>query len=270
MEVKKLVCPNCGAAIYENEANCPFCGYINIPGAEEKFMRDIQKTERDMSYIPEIQKEEYKKSISKSSKIIFITVGITLIIAAILFGIYMFFENVLFSYDEADAKAQMIWNRENYPILDEMYEAGDYDGIIEFENELFEQNAKEKTEYRMYDWEHYHFISGYRNYLMVENYFDLLDLGEELSRYGKENLVYYCMWFYYRPYAQNETYMVLTDEEIEKLDEYREVTNGYLFGRMGFTQEEADGLLKKAVDEYGYMNARECYDYGRKVGDRFK
>ena len=58
MEAKKVICPNCGAAIYENEASCPFCGYINIPGAEEKFMRDIKKTERDMSNIPELQKAE--------------------------------------------------------------------------------------------------------------------------------------------------------------------------------------------------------------------
>ena len=270
MEVKKVICPNCGAAIYENEASCPFCGYINIAGAEEKFMRDIKKTERDMSNIPQLQKEEYKKSMSKSSKIIFITIGITALIAAILIGFYLLFDKVVYYYTESDSKAQISWNRENYPILDEMYANGDYDGIVEFENAMFEQNAKDKTEYRMYDWEHYDFIGGYRNYTMTEYYFELLDAGEELSRYGKENLVYYCMWFYYRQYDQEKTYMTFTDEEIEILDGYREITNGYLFGRMGFTQEEADELLEKAVDEYNYLNARECYDYGKKIGDRFK
>ena len=270
METKKVICPNCGAAIYENEASCPFCGYINLPGAEEKFMRDIKKTERDMSYIPDLQKEEYKKTMSKSSKIIFITIGITAIIAAVLIGIYLLFNKVIFAYNETDAKAQMLWNNENYPILDEMYANGDYDGIIEFENDLYEKNAKEKTSYSMYDWEHSDFMNGYRYYMMTESYFELLDEGEELSKYGKENLVYYCMWFYYRQYGQEKTYMTFTDEEIEILDGYREITNGYLFGRMGFTQEEADELLEKAVDEYNYLNARECYEYGNKVGDRFK
>jgi len=270
MEAKKVICPNCGAAIYENEANCPFCGYINLPGAEEKFMHDIKKTERDMSNIPELQKAEYKKSLSKSSKIIFITVGITALIAAIIFGIHLLFENYMFSYSEQDAKAQMLWNKENYPILDEMYANGDYDGIVEFENALFETNSKEKTEYRMYDWEHYDFISGYRYYMSTELYIEQLDRGEELSKYGKENLVYYCMWFYYKQYDKQRTYMTFTDEEIEILNGYREITNDYLFGRLGFTQEEVDELLEKAVDEYEYLNAKECYEYGNKIGDRFK
>ena len=37
----KLICPNCGAEIEAKEPKCPFCGYINIPGAEEKFMREL-------------------------------------------------------------------------------------------------------------------------------------------------------------------------------------------------------------------------------------
>ena len=184
METKKVICPNCGASIYENEASCPFCGYINIAGAEEKFMRDIKKTERDMSSLPQMQKEEYKKSMSKSSKIIFITIGITALIAAVLIGIYLLFNKVIFAYNETDAKAQMLWNNENYPILDEMYSNGDYDGIIEFENDLYEKNAKEKTSYSMYDWEHSDFMNGYRYYMMTESYFELLDVGEELSKYG--------------------------------------------------------------------------------------
>ena len=270
MEVKKVICPNCGAAIYENEAECPFCGYINFPGAEEKFMRDIRKTERDMSHIPDLQKEEYKKTMSKSSKIIFVTVGITALIAAIILAIYLLFDRVLFTYSEADAKAQMLWNDENYPILNEMYENGDYDGILEFEYDLYDKNSENKTQYNMYDWEHYYFISGYRNYKNTEAYFEQMDMGMELSKYGKENLVYYCMWFYDRQYDRNREYLPYTDEEIELLDGYREITNGYLFGRLGFTKEEADELQKKALGEYGHLDARVCYDYALKVADRFK
>ena len=130
MEAKKVICPNCGAAIFENEPACPFCGYINISGAEEKFMHDIKKTEQDMRHIPQLQKAEYKKTISKSSRIIFITVGITALVLAVLLGFPYFMEEVVFSGSERDAKAQMVWNNENYPILDAMYAEGDYDGII--------------------------------------------------------------------------------------------------------------------------------------------
>ena len=64
--------------------------------------------------------------------------------------------------------------------------------------------------------------------------------------------------------------MILTEDEIELLDSYREITNGYMFGRLGFTEEEANELLEKVVDDYGYLQARECYEYGKKIGDRFK
>lgn len=270
MEAKKVICPNCGAAIFENEPACPFCGYINISGAEEKFMHDIKKTEQDMRHIPQLQKAEYKKTISKSSRIIFITVGITALVLAVLLGFPYFMEEVVFSGSERDAKAQMVWNNENYPILDAMYAEGDYDGIIEFEYELWDQNSENKTNYYMYDWEHYDFIGGYRYYTSIREYLDEFDNGVEFTRFAKENLVYYCMWFYYRQYDIEDSYMIFTDEEIEILDGYREYTNEVLFGRLGFTQEEADELISKAVNEFGLLEATECYDYGKKVGARFK
>lgn len=270
MEVKKVICPNCGASIYENAPACPFCGYINISGAEEKFMQDIKKTEQDMSHIPELQKAEYKKTISKSSRIIFITIGITAVVLAVIVGFPYFMEEVVFGGSERDAKAQMVWNNENYPILNEMFEEGDYEGILEFENELWDQNAENKTDFYLYDWEHYDFMNGYRYYIGVKEYLAELDNGEELSIFGKENLVYYCMWFYYRQYDKERTYMTYTDEEIEVLDGFREYTNEVLFDRLGFSQKEADELIENAVDEYEYLKAKKCYDYGKKVGDRFQ
>lgn len=268
--MNKVICPNCGAAIYENEAQCPFCGYINISGAEEKFMRDIQKTEDDLSQIPQLQKAEYKKSMTKNSKIIFITVGIAGAIAAILVGLYMLFEHVIFSYDEDDAKARMIWERENFPILDEMYAAGDYEGIVEFEYELYDQNDENDTSYSVFNWEHYYFINGYRRYQDVEEYISRLDQGEELSNYQAESIVYDCMWFHYREYAIDNQYMPYTEEEIAKLDEYREITDGYFYGRLGFTQEEVEKLYKDALDDHGTIDMKTCWKYGRKVRERFQ
>ena len=268
--MNKVICPNCGAAIYENEAKCPFCGYINMTGAEEKFMRDMKQTEADMSQIPQLQKAEYKKSMSKNSKIIFITIGIAAFVAAILFGIHMFMEHVLFSYDERDAKAQMLWERETFPILDGMYAAGDYDGIIEFEYALYNENEANDTDYSLYDWEHYYFINGYRRYCDVEDYIAILDRGDELSKYEAESIVYYCMWFHYREYDVDNEYMPYTDEEIAILDGYRDITDGYLFTRLGFTQQEVEELYEDALDDYGGMDMQTCWKYAKKVKDRFK
>ena len=268
--MNKVVCPNCGASIYENEAKCPFCGYINIPGAEEKFMRDIQQTEEDLSQIPELQKAEYKKHMSKNSKIIIVTLAIATLIAAIFFGIHMLMEHVLYSYDEEDLKAQMIWEWEVFPVLDEMYDAGDYDGIVQYEHDVYAENEVNGTQYSIYNWEHYHFINGYSRYKDVEEYIRILDRGEELTSFQSEDIVYECMWFHYREYDIDNEYMPYTDEEIALLDSYREVTEICLYERLLFTDEEIEKLYQDAQYEYGGLDMRKCWKYAKKVKDRFR
>ena len=268
--MKRIVCPNCGASIYENEAKCPFCGYINMPGAEEKFMRDMHRTEEQLSQIPEIQKAEYKKHMSTSGKMILVTILIAIAIVCVLGGAYMLFEHVIYSYDEEDVKAQMLWERENFPILDEMYAAGDYDGIIQFEYDLYDENWANKTDYTIYDWEHYYFVNGYRRYRDVENYIDILDKGQKLSDYQSESIVYECMWFHCREYDIDNEFMPYTDEEIAILDGYREVTEKCLYERLGFTEEEVETLYRSAQGEYGGLDMHVCWKYGRKIKDRFK
>lgn len=268
--MERIVCPNCGASIYENEAKCPFCGYINIPGAEEKFMRDMHHTEEQLSQIPELQKAEYRKHMSKNSKIILVTIAIAALVAAILGGVYLLFEHVIFSYDEVDVKAQMLWERETFPILDEMYEAGDYDGIIQYEYDLYDENEANKTNYNIYDWEHFYFINGYRRYQDVKEYIDVLDKGLELNDYQAENIVYECMWFHYREYDIDNEYIPYTDEEIAMLDGYREVIDSYFYERLGFTDEEIEKLYQDVQMEYGGLDMKKCWKYARKVKDRFR
>ena len=84
----KVICPNCGAGIAANEVRCPFCDYINVTGAEEKFMRDVKKTEEDLSQIPELQKKQLKKTLSKSSKVIIVTIVIATVIALGVVGFF--------------------------------------------------------------------------------------------------------------------------------------------------------------------------------------
>lgn len=270
--MNKTICINCGATIPDSEAKCPFCGYINISGAEAKFMRDIQKTESDMSQIPDLQQKEYKKHMSKNTKIVLITVSVVVLLLGIVFGLNALFEKVLYSYDEVDVKAQMLWQKENFPILDEMYNAGDYEGIVEFYYDLYVYNDQNDTDYSIYDWEHYYFIDAYRRFSDVEMYITDLDMGIELSDYAAECLVYYCMWFHYREYDTDNEFMKLTDEEVEIADGYKKITDEYFFERLGFTEEEAEELYIKAVekDGFGSIDMQTCWKYGRKIKNRIK
>ena len=37
-----MYCTNCGAEIDENDASCPYCGYLNPYGAERKYMKELE------------------------------------------------------------------------------------------------------------------------------------------------------------------------------------------------------------------------------------
>ena len=267
----KMICPNCGAAIEAKEPKCPFCGYINFPGAEEKFMRDLEHTEEQLSQIPEQQKEQIKKSIFKSSKVIWITilivVLIAVLIAVVLIGGHFAIESIIYDASEYDAKAEMIWERENYPLLDEMYAAGDYDRILELENNLYLINEEEGTNHSFYNWEHYQFITIYAQIKEVKDYVKLLDEGVEFDQYHAKCLVYNCMWFHYRMYQ--DTYIQLPEEELAAVEEYREYSEEIFYNRLKFTDEEADQLYEEAL-EHDVLRVKICYDYADKIWERIE
>lgn len=263
----KLICPNCGAAIEAKEPKCPFCGYINIPGAEDKFMRDLEQTEDALNQIPKEQEKNYKKSMKKSTKVIFVTILIAGIIAAVLVGLYFLLDHIFMSMDNYDPKVEMAWERENYPLLDELYEAGDYNGILAYEEEVYRQNREEGTNHSIYNWEHSDFIEAYRKFLDLQEYEAVLTETGELSKYQAELAVYHCMWFHYRNY-KNElgTY---TEEELEIMEEYSTYADKMFYERLLFTDEEADALFKEAV-EYDLISAKVCFEYAGKIKERFK
>ena len=36
-----MYCTNCGAEIDENDASCPYCGYLSTYGAERNYMKEL-------------------------------------------------------------------------------------------------------------------------------------------------------------------------------------------------------------------------------------
>lgn len=265
----KTLCPNCGASIDAMEPKCPFCGYINIPGAEEKFMQDLEQTQEELSQIPKMQEEQIKKSFFKSSKVIWITVLIAALVLLFFVGGSFACSKVLdsiFSY-EYDAKTEMLWERENFPILDEMYEKGDYDGLLAFQDEMYESNWNNNTNHGIYNWKHSDFLDYYRAYKETKEIINFMDTGDGLTKYAAQNLVYHCMRYHYRAYQ--EEYLTVSPEEEQMLEEYREYMEEIFYKRLKFTDEEADALYKKAVS-YDVIGAQECYDYADKIRKRIE
>lgn len=263
----KVICPNCGAAIYENEPSCPFCGYINVKGAEEKFLRDVQKTEDNLSQIPEMQKKQLKGLLSRNGKIVIVTIAIVAVLALAGLGYRMFKEHVIYANNNYDPKVEMQWERETFPMLDEMYAEGKYDEILDFEYGLYSENKKNKTNHTIINWDHFHFITAYGNYATFKRAIELLDSDEQMSEFETQNMVYNGFWFYYRIF--DDSYYMYTDEEVAQLEAYREEVVSDLFARLKFTEEELLAI-EGDVLKNDFLDLDNCFKYAKKVKERFE
>ena len=43
-----IICPNCGAEIENDVTKCPYCGYINVEGAEKKYFDELDDIKEDL------------------------------------------------------------------------------------------------------------------------------------------------------------------------------------------------------------------------------
>ena len=65
MAEKNHKCPNCGAKIDKLDASCPYCGYINVEGAEKKYMDELEEAYAS----GDINKEQYEAALKEGEDI---------------------------------------------------------------------------------------------------------------------------------------------------------------------------------------------------------
>lgn len=268
-DTKQLECGNCGAKIYELDAKCPFCGHINYLGAEHEFMENMYRTEANLDKITEAQVDDIKKEVKKNTRIIAIIGGIVLVIVLIIVG-FIKLSDLFWSYSfsEVDAKEQMIWQMKKFPQLDEWYEAGEYDKILQFQRDLY--LSEEESQYSLYNWDHYDFLTAYEKYVGLLEYETMLDEGKEISDFDAKYMLYYGMWYYYEHYETG--YEMFSEHDIQLISTiYRDKAEEVLFERMKFTKEELDELHRKCVSEDGkYLEWKACKKYAKKLHTRFE
>lgn len=257
-----LICQNCGASFDASEPKCPYCGHISYPGAEEKFMKDLNQIKEDLSDVSEIPKKNYKRAMTKQSKVVIITLVIVLCIAGIIAAFVHIFNKLSDTYFGYDQKTEMLWERETFPKLDKMYEDGDFQEILEFQQKMYEEN----NHHSLYNWEHYDYMQVYDKYTRTMEIVDKLDRQEELTKYEYEDIVYYVMWFHCKQYSQYQTY---TEEESAKVTEYADTMEEIFYQRLKFTDEEGEELYQKCM-KAGYFSMKPCFKYAGKVHERFE
>ena len=147
--MKEIECPNCGAMFSAGEPECPYCGHINPMGAEAKFLRDLEKTRKELDDVDDEARAAYGGEIKKGAKSTLKTVMIVAVIIAILVGGFFILEKTVFNYDyKGNYADELAWEHEAFAEYDELFEAEKYE-------DLMERIATDGEKHDVWNWENY-------------------------------------------------------------------------------------------------------------------
>lgn len=245
---KKIVCSSCGAEFDDTRPKCPYCGSLNYKGAEAEYLGKLEGMRQNMQQLEQVPERELKEKLKKKRKFV-VKIFIVAAVLAAVFAVIMFFRGRYI--EQRDAKADYQWQKENFPILDRLYQEKDLEALMDFYEQAVEEN-------RTIDrWEH----SGIFRWLMscrdAREYLALEQSGETLNEYQQALLLddYWIM----RGLDYSE--VILTEKDREYIRPYVEETLDSMEGRYTFTTEEEQKFTDTLRDHYGYPNYDDCKEY---------
>ena len=172
-------------------------------------------------------------------KLLILLAALAAILAVIVFRVQYI--------EPRDARADYLWEKENFPILDRLYQEKDLEALMDF----YEQAVEE---IRTIDrWEH----SGIFRWLMscrdAREYLALEQSGETLNEYQQALLLddYWMMRGLY------DSEVILTEKDREYIRPYVEATLNSLADRYTFTAEEEKKFEDSLRNNYGYPRYRD-------------
>lgn len=249
----KIKCKSCGAQYDELEPVCPYCGEFNYIGSTEQYYNKLDDIKDNLSKLPEQQKEDYANTAKSSTK----KVGKFLLMALIIIGVVVGSGYYLVVVrNRVDYKDILKWQDQNYPIVDKMYEEGDYDGIVEFMRNISDKDFEKG--YSLYDWEHYSFISSYQGLeyskLVISEYDKTGLLEGDLGF-----LLYICIEAEYN--FQNDEF---TAEESIIISDYYSKLYDFLTSTIGIKEAKIKELYEESVGD-GFISVQPAFDYGDSI-----
>lgn len=243
----KMRCNSCGGIFEDNLAKCPYCGSMNIGGAEAEYMDKLDDVREDMEDLEDVPMEETRKEFVKQGRFLKKTFGILLIIVGII-AVIIGVEEWNGSAYEREAKKDYLWQQENFPIFDKLYEEGKYRELIEV---LYsDQNAKKPV----WKWSHYKFVGAY---FATENLADILE-EESLGTSKMEILDYEAILnteLTVMGFLQDEKN---PEEDKEILMKYAKQALQDFEERWNMTPEEKDTYINTVIKNGGYISFEDC------------
>ena len=251
---KHRICNNCGAQISYKDAKCPYCGAMNYVGAELKYFKDLNKIKNNLKDLEQVPTQIYKEEMTAQlKKILKIFVAGLSILILIVVGIKLYdkwkerSDNAYF----ADTKEQLLWDKENFPMLNQWYEEEEYEKLLDYLETLF--NMKSKFSY--INWPHSDFLWIYTDYQSAKMIMEKKEDVEEYSKYERIDSLAGALRITF-----NLEHEGLDDEELERAKAFIPDMEKILYERFKFTKEEVLQLYEEVtVEGYVYFDKVEKY-----------
>ncbi len=242
---KVITCNSCGGRFEDTLPKCPYCDTMNYKGAEAEYLEELEKLRSDMEELGDYSEEEIKKEIRKQGKFLRRTLICCCVVVAVVLFLFWQKENT----DKKNRQADYTWKKENYPLMEEMYEAEQYEKLVLFYEEAVEEDRP------VWSWEHAAFCEVLSDIYYVESILQKETKGEVLSS------IHYALLLYYGWKLQD-----ISDEdisEVEKdilLSKAKHILEDFET-RWNFTEEELELFEKEKEENSGWISVDFCEKY---------
>ncbi len=246
---KMMKCSYCGGEFDEMLAKCPFCNSTSIKGAQAEYMDKLEDVREDLEQLTELPMEEVTKEARKGRKLATIAV-LTAVAVLVLLGAFVL---IMQTIGKRDVKADLVWQMENYPKLDALYEEGDLQGLVEWYDRSYEENLP------IQDWEHYWFLTNLSGYLWVSDTVETKSGTDSYTTHEYEDILYYGLKI---RFDKGES--LISAEEREKLEPYAEIITAEMNRIYDISPEDMQAFEKEAKENYGRISWDTCEKYVEK------
>lgn len=252
------ICENCGAEVEEKEPRCPYCGTFQYPGAEKEYWEKLGQMKENMKELEPLQKKLYRNEVHRQVRKAGKRLKICAVLLALLAAGGIFWMSWEEKREAETEKAQILWQQEVFPKLDNWYETGDYDAILAFEQELYEEDSP----YRIWNWKHSAFLECYEAYLLCTESRERLRMADDAApEWEKENcledILYWSVWL-----GLKREQDFSDAKEWEQILKFREETREMCFESFIMNEKEMEEAQKQIGGE-GYADFDACEDYVR-------
>ncbi|MBQ6469022.1 MAG: zinc ribbon domain-containing protein [Lachnospiraceae bacterium] len=240
-----ILCPHCGGVIPAGAPRCPYCGSAYTPEAEKEYMRKLHGVRGQLGEVANVGKEASRKEIKRLGRRVARIVAAVLVLAAVAAGIVM----VRHARENARNRREYEWRANALPEMNELFEKGDYDALLE----KFEE--AQNGEHDLYNWEHYTFCDIYGDTKYAEAFRD----GYEKGYFTKNDAEQYLfILLKFRTISMRER---LPEKDREILKEYTQQYEEDLKEIYGMSDEEIKTFEQDIAKNYGYPSYEKCAGY---------